>query len=523
MDESIFNLIDWADALVAFSLLPLAVWILLSGLDDLFVLAVYLRTRIQPPPVSGDPRERAIAIFVPCWNEHAVISDMVEHNISAIRYPRYSFFIGAYPNDEPTIDAIRQLEERHPNVHLCLCPHEGPTSKADCLNWIYQRMLLYEDEHDGHFDIILTHDAEDIIHPESLREVDRYAGDFDFVQIPVLPLKTHLGNLTHGLYCDDFAECHTKDLPVRQSLGGFIPSSGVGTGYTREALELLATRESNRIFEPSCLTEDYENGFRLHAAGCRQLFLPIRFVAGSPMATREFFPQSFAMAVRQRTRWMTGIACQTWERHGWSGGWKQVYWLWRDRKSVIGYPVSLLSNLLFAYGGATGIAAAATGSEWGLAQHLHSPALLGLLGATLALQLIHLAVRTACSARVYGWRFALGVPVRLAWGNALNTAATTAALSRYALARIRHEPLVWVKTEHAYPSRVALLPYKRPIEEILVGSAYLTPDELELARRGKPRGVRLAEHLVHTGMLSEEELYEALSLQLGLALGEIHP
>ncbi|MCP5120012.1 MAG: hypothetical protein GY953_55140 [bacterium] len=96
-------------------------------------------------------------------------------------------------------------------------------------------------------------------------------------------------------------------------------------------------------------------------------------------------------------------------------------------------------------------------------------------------------------------------------------------MSRYALARVRHEPLVWVKTEHAYPSRVALLPYKRPIEEILVGSAYLTLDELELARRSKPPGVRLAEHLVHTGMLSEEEIYEALSLQLGLALGEIHP
>jgi adsorption protein B len=37
------------------------------------------------------------------------------------------------------------------------------------------------------------------------------------------------------------------------------------------------------------------------------------------MATREFFPQSIKTAIRQRTRWVTGIALQTWDRHGWRG------------------------------------------------------------------------------------------------------------------------------------------------------------------------------------------------------------
>ena len=58
--------------------------------------------------------------------------------------------------------------KRHPNVHLAVCPHDGPTSKADCLNWIYQRMILYEEEHGVQFDIIVTHDAEDIIDPDAL-------------------------------------------------------------------------------------------------------------------------------------------------------------------------------------------------------------------------------------------------------------------------------------------------------------------------------------------------------------------
>ena len=46
-------------------------------------------------------------------------------------------------------------------------------------------------------------------------------------------------------------------------MGGFIPSNGVGAGYSRRALEMLAAAHSNRIFEPGCLTEDYENGFRV--------------------------------------------------------------------------------------------------------------------------------------------------------------------------------------------------------------------------------------------------------------------
>ena len=44
------------------------------------------------------------------------------------------------------------------------------------------------------------------------------------------------------------------------------------------------------------------------------------------------------------------------------------------------------------------------------------------------------------------------------------------AVRSYVRARIRHEPLVWVKTEHAYPSRSALVEHKRKLGEILIGS-----------------------------------------------------
>ena len=58
---------------------------------------------------------------------------------------------------------------------------------------------------------------------------------------------------------------------------------------------MLAEWYSNRIFEPACMTEDYENGFRINRLGLPQKFIPIQFRHGRPIATREFFPLTFRL------------------------------------------------------------------------------------------------------------------------------------------------------------------------------------------------------------------------------------
>ncbi len=464
--------------------------------------------------------EKLIAIFVPLWHEHAVIGGMVEHNVAAINYDHYHFFIGAYPNDDPTLDAVRDLETRFPHVHLAVCPHDGPTSKADCLNWIYQRMLLFEEHHAARFEIVVTHDAEDLIHPEAFTRINAYAGDFEMVQIPVLPLRTPFTKIVHAVYCDEFAEWQIKDMPARKLMGSFVPSNGVGTGFTRGALEKLATAEHNLIFEPQCLTEDYENGLRLHKLGCSQVFVPLQGSGAGFVATREFFPQNMRSAIRQRTRWITGIGLQSWERHGWRGSWPQVYWFWRDRKGLLGNPISLLSNFLFFYGLLTWVLARIAGTPWGLASHTLHP---GLLVSTLLIQILQSSVRIGCCTRIYGFAFALGVPLRTVCGNWINSAATLRALSAYLAARIRHQPLVWLKTEHAYPTRTALLEHKRRLGEILAGSGFLDPSDLDLALANQPAGTRLGAYLVQIGKITDDELYQALSLQQSLPAGRVEP
>jgi adsorption protein B len=515
------------DVAVALCLFPLALIILISGLDDLALdaiwLWVWLRRRMPGDLAlasSGGREEKRIAIFVPLWHEHAVIAGMVEHNVSAIHYGAYHFFIGAYPNDDPTLDAVRDLEARFPQVHLAVCPHNGPTSKADCLNWIYQRMLLFEEHHSTRFDIVVTHDAEDLIHPEAFSLINAYADEYDMVQIPVLPLPTPLRKIVHGIYCDEFAEWQIKDMRVRQLMGSFVPSNGVGTGFTRRALEKLATAEHNLIFEPTCLTEDYENGLRLHNLGCKQMFVPLILLGGGLVATREFFPQTARSAIKQRSRWILGIGLQCWERNGWRGNLAEKYWFWRDRKGLAGNPLSLLSNLVFLYGAVTWIVALSTGSPWGLAKYSLHP---WLLIATLTIQVVQSSMRMSCCARLYGLKFALAVPLRAVCGNWINTVATWKAVSSYFGARIRHEPLVWIKTEHAYPSRSALVEHKRKLGEILIASGYAEESRVRHAMENQPRGMRLGEFLVEQSVITEDELYQALSLQQSLPSGRLEP
>src|SRR5580704_9296579 len=189
-------------------------------------------------------------------------------------------------------------------------------------------------------------------------------------------------------------------MTARQTLGGFIPSNGVGTGFSRRALEMLAQRHANRIFEPGCLTEDYENGFRVRQLGLKQQFIPVHVRHGRPIATREYFPHEFGRAIRQRTRWITGIGLQSWEFHSARETLDHLYWFWRDRRSLIGNLVTPLTNIVFVYGTGTWLWANAHHVAWGLSREASSIERAGIAG--LALQALHTGLRIGFSHRIYG-------------------------------------------------------------------------------------------------------------------------
>lgn len=517
---------NWLDHSVLACLVPLATWILVSGLDDLLIALVYLicgQKRFEWPTEQELDKapERRIAILVPLWNESRVIGQMLERNLSVIRYANYDVFVGVYPNDEATVRVVTDTASRHPRVHVALCPHNGPTSKGDCLNWIYRRMEMYEIGQQVRFEVVITHDAEDLIHPESLRLINWYSPAYDMVQVPVLPLPTGLGDFTHGLYCDEFAEYQSKDIPVRQHLGGFLPSNGVGTGFGRIALERLAASRQGRIFDPECLTEDYENGFQLHALGCTQMFVPLRFGAADLIATREYFPRNLRGAIRQRSRWVAGIALQGWQRHGWRVPWRQVYWFWRDRKGLVGNLLSPLANTICLYGAVGYLAAARSGEVWHFGEQIPEW-LPRACEVTLWISILQAAIRMRCSARIYGWGFAAAGPLRMIWGNLVNSAATVRALWQFLGALVRNRALAWLKTDHVYPSAAPAEQGRSRLGEVLVRMRCVSMSELENALTSQPPGLRIGEYLLRSRLVSEQNLYQALSIQAGIPLGVPH-
>ena len=445
----------WLDRLVFELLAPLALWVFASGVDDLYLDFLWFRGRRRARRARAgllpDTPEARTAILVPCWREAGVIGAMLERTLDSVNYRNYAIWVGVYPNDPECQSVVRSLMEKDARVRMATSPRPGPTTKADCLNQTLAAVWEHEVRTGECYEIFVLHDAEDLVPPDELTQANRSCRWYDMAQFPVFPLPTPLWRPTHGVYCDEFAESHIRDLPARSDAGGFVPSAGVGTALRRDAVDQCRIFGGLKPFDPGSLTEDYVLGLRLEALGFSQTF-----VAGGA-ATREYFPRGFRAAVRQRSRWVIGNCLQAWERYGWPA--KQCYWLWRDRKGLLNHPLVLVANLLFAYGVAGWARAAAGGGSWALGDALaQAPLLVALLWTNAALLVWRQCVRAFCVQRVYGWLQALTVPLRTPWANCINAASTVSGLAVFLRAKALRRPLLWAKTQHIYPEMEEFAP-----------------------------------------------------------------
>ena len=446
----------WSDAFVLWLFTPLAWWLLINGLDDLLLDFAYfgirLKDRFRPAPNVTRPlaEQPRIALMIPCWREAPVIRKMLERNLWEIDDRAYDVWVGVYPNDPQSMLEVEQCSD--PRVHYVVNLRNGPTTKADCLNQVLQGILRHEGVTGQRYELFIHHDAEDVIHPAEFSEAARVSRDYDMIQFPVLALHTPFWNFTHGVYCDEFAETHQRDLFVRSRVGGFIPSAGVGTVYSREVLNWLKISSGEEIFDPRSLTEDYFLGLKTFILGFRQAFPTVSDVNGL-VATRAFFPKSAAAATRQRTRWLIGNILQSWQKFGWSVGAGQGYWLWRDRKGLISHPVSVLSNAIFFYALWRLIESKLAEASWLLGDAIIADrTLLLLVALNSALLFWRQVMRVYFTARVYGLAYGLTAPARSPWANLINFAAVLRALWIFGRAWALNRPLQWSKTAHHFPT-----------------------------------------------------------------------
>jgi len=444
----------------------------IGAFDDFLIDLAHFLFGLTPKRVAKETwnewigkDEKPITIMIPAWHEHDVLEAMVLTNLKRIKYDNYKWFVGVYPNDKKTLTIALNLQERFPDkVIVVINDKPGPTTKAQMINRIMETMRGAEEASDGqgwipHF--IGIHDAEDVIHPLSLKAINAQDDDLDFLQVPIFSLPVPHSSWVAGTYMDEFADLHLKEIPVRQRLRMPIPSAGVGTFFSKSIMDTLGNRFGYWLDDGN-LTEDYEISMRIARLGGKQQFLFLKDPDGKVVSTREYFPNSFATSVRQKTRWTTGIGLQTMMKWGSFASLKQnftfknvmgKYASWRDQKALWANPLIYLAwGILFA-------SIVYNKFEIVAISELNFPPVIEyLMMVNLFFFVFRILQRMRFSTALYGFGHGLLSFPRLFLGSVINAnAALKASFNFNKAPKVNNQKKVeWDKTQHYFPTEETL-------------------------------------------------------------------
>lgn len=520
--------------------------ILLSSIDDTLIDIYYWIRRLRRhftverkfrKLTEDDLRrkpEQPLAVMIPAWHEYDVIAPMLEAMIATLDYRNYKIYVGTYCNDARTIAEVERMRRRYRMLVRVEVPHPGPTCKADCLNWIVQAVFRDQKGMEEPYAGVILHDCEDVLHPLELKYFSYLLPRIDFIQLPVTSLERHWDELVAGTYMDEFAESHAKDMVVREFLSGMVPSAGVGTCFSLKAIRELTKESNNQPFNTSTLTEDYDIGARLARKGMKQIFarFPVQYtrtrrrwmglgdsttqIIHDAMSVREYFPNTFRAAYRQKSRWILGISLQGWKLVGWQGSFTEKYFFFRDRKGLVTSFVAIVAYflvfnfILFQFADALGL--------W----KVYYPTLFApnswavdLLKLNLLFFFLRGVHRFYFVNRLYGWEHALLSFPRMIVGNFVNAMAAARAWRLFIANFIFGTQLVWDKTMHDFPTTELLQPERQRLGEILLSWHAVSQTELEEALEVQRRegNKPLGEILLERQLVSDMMLREAIDFQ----------
>lgn len=534
-------------------LVILACLFALSGLDDLFIdiyfwirYAWRIRKGRHYEPLTYEklitPKEKYIAVLVPCWHEAGVIQTMLKHNYYSIEYTNYFFFVGVYPNDPETIKEVQSVAATIKQVQCVIGGTPGPTNKATNLNEIYQHVKQFEKSQEEPFSIYLFHDSEDIIHPLSFKLYNYLIPRKDMIQIPVFPLAVNYFNFTHWLYADEFSENHTKDIIVRESIKAHVPSAGVGTAFSEKAIQVLIdSSESKEPFATNSLTEDYRTSLSLRIHNLKVVFVTQSIIrmrwqkklfsrgyVQKPfkeyIATRAMFPQEYSKAVRQKARWIIGIVFQEWDHNKWPNSWAIRYSLIHDRKSFITHFINGFGYFVFLYWLLYSLMIEFKPEYPSLSEQFNQHPWVWNISVIVSIILVErLLQRIIAMHRIYGWIPALLSVPRAFYGNLLNLNALLRAYRIYFKSSKKnntaHPQPLWDKTDHKFPGSHVLVPYRQKLGDLLLEKSLITHEQLQTALlKQRQTGERLGDVLLRLNYINEQQLTHILSTQYGLPL-----
>jgi adsorption protein B len=447
------------------ALLALGIVILVASLDDLLI-DILSAFKVRKPRtkqlsddfvIGTDATDPSIAIFVANWHEEDVLGPMVERNLANFKYKKVKFVLGVYPNDTATANVAHELAKKYQTfVEVVVNRRVGPTSKGQMLNEMFYQVFSNPDEAP---DLVVLHDSEDVIAPRSFEVYALECQQHAMIQIPIFSIDSRHRSLVGATYMEEFAERHTREMALREKLGAFVPSAGVGTCLRKDLiLHFLNTR--GHVLQSGSVTEDYILGAEAHQAGYSTTFAAYRCNASPTaelIATREFFPKDFWASVRQRTRWTYGIGFEGTRQLGWFGNTTNRFFLYRDRKGTIANFLPLVSlALLFL-----ALLYSPNFQDWEPWQRTGLYLVLGMNSINILIR-----VYFKCSAlhEVYGNFDLIGVVLRWPVAIVVNAFAAARAWRSFIVdSGLAAKPIAWAKTQHELPANFALVAARSPV------------------------------------------------------------
>lgn len=519
--------------------LIIALCFVIFGIDDLIWDISSIIRNIR----SGEPARlpfeqldaippKLLAVMIAAWHEENVIEAVIDNMISSLQYSRamYHVFIGVYPNDEPTVEVVRKLTQKYENVHIVINMRPGPTCKADNVNNIIRYIKEFEQKYQWRFSSVTIHDAEDVVHPYELKLTNYLLDTYNVLQFPVIPLqkmpvlKNIFKSMTIGTYGDEFAENHYRTMSSREANSAIVPSAGTGFVISHKILD---TYGNEPIFPEDTLTEDYKLSLILAKKGFNTHFVLEKVprlmdnhtVRWDYVATRSFFPDTFAAAVRQKTRWIYGITMQSVKlsemfkasKLGLAGR----YSLYKDFKAKYSNMIILPGYLVFIYF----LMSLFTSLPYMYPRNSFSYLLCVVITFMMVFRQI---MRAVAISNFYGFKsMAVAcllppvMPIRLVWGNIINMTATYKAWKLFFKGtgtKRKKKKVAWNKTDHTFLEKHVLYRYSRNIGDVLLEKQYIDVSTLSIAlRHSKNQGLRIGEFLLQKGFISEKQLVEAVA------------
>ena len=246
---------------------------------------------------------KTFALVVAAHNEHAVIEQLVL-NLKQLNYPKDMYDI--YVIADNCTDNTAEIAEKAGAI-VQVRTHPTKKSKGYALQWMFDRLFKM----DKQYDAVCVFDADNLVHPQFLMEMNNRLCKGDKVIQGYMDAKNPYDTWVSGTFAIAFwVICYISHL-AKSNIGLSACLGGTGMCFDSEILK-------KHGWQATCLTEDMEFTMKCMAEGIKTSWAHDAIIYDEK-------PLTFKQSWNQRRRWAQGqFDCS--ERYIpilWKEGWKR--------------------------------------------------------------------------------------------------------------------------------------------------------------------------------------------------------